>query len=168
MRIVGLEEIIFSGEDIVDAGPTRLDEQRGGDAAARGHAAKKKSFLDVLGVAIPGAESGGLLRRVAEHPAHLLSVQAGGATRGRRGAERRRNAVRAPVAFGFELLPAESHRDARANVITECHGAQEMCSANAETARQRPERQERQRNPDETAKGSGNRRSRRHEPACHW
>ncbi len=39
--------------------------------------------------------------------------------------------MRAPVALGFELLSAESHGDASANVIAERHGAKEMRSAGA-------------------------------------
>ena len=74
LGIVSGEEIIFSGEDVVDAGPTRLHEQRGSDPAPRSHAAEVKGFLHVLGVAIPCPEPGGLVRGVAQHPAHLPGV----------------------------------------------------------------------------------------------
>src|SRR5260370_10224027 len=82
-------------------------------------------------MAIPCAEPGRLLRCVTQHPAHLLSVQAGSATGSRGGSKKWRDAVCAPVAFGFKLLPAEGQGDAGSNVIAECHGAHELCPADA-------------------------------------
>ena len=106
MWIVGSKEIIFSGEDVVDTGPARLHEQRGRDSAARRHATKMKSLLNMFGVAIPRSQAGGLMRGIAQHPPHLLSVQARCATRGRGRAKERRNAVGAPVALCLKTLTA--------------------------------------------------------------
>src|ERR1700738_627746 len=128
--IVGLEEIIFAGENIIDASPAGLDNQRGGDTAARIHAGKKECLLDMVRVAIPCAEAGRLVRRVSQHPAHFLGVQAGRAGSSSGGAKLRCDAVCAPVTLHFKILSAESHGDAASNVIAERHGAQEMRSAN--------------------------------------
>src|ERR1700730_11886493 len=61
MRVVGLKEIIFPREDVFDTGPPRLYDQGRGDTAARRHPAKVECFLDVLGIAVPGTEAGGLV-----------------------------------------------------------------------------------------------------------
>src|ERR1700730_4913212 len=53
IRIVGLEEIIFAGENIVDASPAGFYNEGRGDTAARIHPGKEKCLLDVIGVAIP-------------------------------------------------------------------------------------------------------------------
>src|SRR5260370_16704621 len=81
-------------------------------------------------MAIPCAEPGRLLRCVTQHPAHLLSVQAGSATGSRGGSKEWRDAVCAPVAFGFKLLPAEGQGDPGSNVIAECHGPHKLCPPN--------------------------------------
>src|SRR5215467_10124206 len=131
MGIVSGEEIVFPREDVIHAGPACLCEQRGSDSAARGHAPEMKRFLNVLGVAIPCAEPGGLMRGIAQHPAHLLGVQACSAT-GRGGrAEERRNAVGAPMTFCLEPLTAQGHCEAGTDVVPERHGAQKVCSADA-------------------------------------
>ena len=49
--------------------------------------ANTKRLLDVVGVALPGGDSRGLLRGIVEQPAHLLGVQTGRATGRRGGAE---------------------------------------------------------------------------------
>src|SRR5580700_6749017 len=106
MRIVGSKEIVFSREDIVDTCPARFNEQSGRNSAAGRHTAKVKSFLNMFGVAIPCTQPRGLMRCVAQHPSHLLSIQACCATGGRGCAKQRRNAVRAPVAFCLKTLTA--------------------------------------------------------------
>src|SRR6267154_2646506 len=98
MRIIGGEEIIFPRKNVVNAGPSGLNQQRGGDAAARRHAAEVERFLNMFSVSVPCPETGGLMRGVAEHPSHLLSVQARGTTGGGGRAKKRRNTVGAPVA----------------------------------------------------------------------
>src|ERR1700693_6427041 len=112
IRIVGLKEIIFAGENIIDPGPAGLDDERRGDAAARVHAAEKEGFLDVLRIAIPGAEDSRLLRGVAPHTTHFLGIQAGRTCSGSGGTKERRNAVRAPVALRLKFLSPERHGDA--------------------------------------------------------
>src|SRR5438067_2851875 len=82
----------------------------------------------MLGVAIPRSEAGGLMRSVAQHPAHLLSVQAGGATRRCCRAKKGRNTMRAPMTLGLKALTAQSHGKARTNVVAERGGAQKMRS----------------------------------------
>src|SRR5258708_10220162 len=64
LRRIGQEKIVGTGENAIDAGPARLNEQGRGDAAARGHAGVNESLLDVLRLALPRADAGGLLRRV--------------------------------------------------------------------------------------------------------
>src|SRR5437879_13713764 len=85
----------------------------------------------MLDFAIPRSEAGGLMRSVAQHPAHLLSVQAGGATRRCCRAKKGRNTMRAPMTLGLKALTAQSHGKARTNVVAERGGAQKMRSANA-------------------------------------
>src|SRR5690349_19871894 len=109
LRIVRSEKIVFPGEYIVDTGPAGLHEQRGRYAAARRHAAEMKRFLNMFGVAIPSSQAGGLMRGVPQHPAHLLGVQAGRATRGSRCTKERRDTVRAPMTLSLEALSAEGN-----------------------------------------------------------
>jgi len=97
----------------------------------RRHAAEVERFLNMFGVSIPCPETGRLMRGVAEHPAHLLSVQARGATCGSRCAKQRRNAVRAPVALGLKALTAQGNCEARPDIVTESHGAQKPLAAKA-------------------------------------
>ena len=70
------------------------------------------------------------MRSVAEHPAHLLSVQARGATGGGGRAKKRRNAVGAPVAFGLKTLTAQGNRETRPDIVTESDGAQKPLATN--------------------------------------
>src|SRR5260221_9273885 len=69
------------------------------------------------------------MRRVSQHPSHLLRVQSRGATRRRGRSKERGDAVRAPVAFGFELLATEGHGDTRANVVAKRHRAKKVRAA---------------------------------------
>ena len=66
MRVVSLKKVILPREDVFDTGPSGLHDQGRSDAAARRHAAKVECFLDVLGVAIPCTEAGGLMSGVAQ------------------------------------------------------------------------------------------------------
>src|SRR5260370_3496927 len=118
--------------DIVYAIPAGLIQIGGGYSTALGHAAKLKGFLNVLGVTVPSAEAGGLMRGVTEEKAHLRSVQACGATGGGGRAEERRDAVGAPMTLRFDLLADEGPGEARTDVVAEGHSAEEMCSADSE------------------------------------
>ena len=83
-RIVGLDEIVGAGENVVSAGPAGMNDQGRVDAVARAHPAKDKCLLDVFGITTPGAYSGTrLLGGVIEQPAHLLRIETG-RTSGRR------------------------------------------------------------------------------------
>src|SRR2546429_7001914 len=62
---------------------------------------------------------------LSQKKSHLLCVQPRGAAGGRCRAEKWRDAVSAPVALRFKLLPTQSHCEARSNVVAEGHGAQE-------------------------------------------
>src|SRR5438552_8504904 len=84
-----LEEIILPRQDVLDARPSRLDNQRRCDSAARRHAAEVECFLDVVGVAVPCAKAGGLMGRISQKKSHLLCVQPRGAAGGRCRAEKR-------------------------------------------------------------------------------
>ena len=70
--------------------------------------------------------------RISQKKSHLLCVQPRGAAGGRCRAEKWRDAVSAPVALRFKLLPTQSHCEARSNVVAEGHGAQEVCPADSE------------------------------------
>ena len=72
---IGQDEVVRSREHIVDAGPAGTHQQRGGQPAARRHAAEHERLLDVIGVALPGGDAGGLLRGVVKQPAHVLGVE---------------------------------------------------------------------------------------------
>src|SRR5260370_12567557 len=104
MRVVSLEELVFSRENVFKAGPPGVHDQGGSDAAARRHAAEVESFLDVLGVTVPCAKAGGLMSRVSQEKSHLRHVQAGRAAGGRCRTEKWGDAVRAPVTLRFKLL----------------------------------------------------------------
>src|SRR5207302_7548232 len=70
-RQAGQEEIIVSGKGVVYAGPSGLDEKRGGDTVARRHASEDKCFLHVFGIAHPGGDARRLLSGIILQPAHL-------------------------------------------------------------------------------------------------
>ncbi len=106
MRVVSFEEIIFSRENVLNAGPSGLHDQSGSNAAARRHAAKVESLLDVIGVTIPCAKARGLMSRISEEKSHLRHVQIGRAAGGRCRTEKWGDAVRAPVTLRFKLLSA--------------------------------------------------------------
>src|SRR5260370_23743262 len=131
MPVVSLKEIIFSRENVFNAGPSGFDDQGRSDAAARGHAAKVECLLDVVGVAVPCAKAGGLMGRISQEKSHLHHVQARRTSGGCGRAEKWGDAVRAPVTLRFKLLSTQGHRDARSNVVAERHGAQKMCPADA-------------------------------------
>ena len=123
-----------------DAGPAGLHQQRGGDAVARRHASEHESLLEMLGVALPESDAGGLLRGIVEQPAHLLGVQIGRAA-GRSGcAEAFGEAVRVAVRCVHEVLAAKRHGNARADVIAESDGAQKLRPADAESFSRRQRR----------------------------
>src|SRR5436189_4465052 len=61
MRVVSLEEIIFSRENVFNAGPSGLHDQGRSNPATRRHSAKVEGLLDVLGIAVPRAKAGGLM-----------------------------------------------------------------------------------------------------------
>src|SRR5260370_4804724 len=133
MRVVSLEEIIFSRENVLDSGPPRMDNQCRCNTAARRHSTKVECLLNVLGVAVPCAKAGGLVGRVAKEKSHLRCVQARRAAGGRGRAEKGRDAVRTPVTLCFKLLPPERHREARSNVVAQRHGTQKVCPADAKS-----------------------------------
>src|SRR5207249_8880863 len=114
-----LEEIILPRQDVLDARPSRLDNQRRCDSAARRHAAEVECFLDVVGVAVPCAKAGGLMGRISQKKSHLLCVQPRGAAGGRCRAEKWRDAVSAPVALRFKLLPTQ--RDRKSTRLNSSH-----------------------------------------------
>src|SRR5258708_21935924 len=51
MRVVSLEEIIFPRENVLNTGPSDLDDQGRCDAASRRHSTKVECLLNVLCVA---------------------------------------------------------------------------------------------------------------------
>src|SRR5260370_39075440 len=114
--------------DIVYAIPAGLIQIGGGYSTALGHAAKLKGFLNVLGVTVPSAEAGGLMRGVTEEKAHLRSVQACGATGGGGRAEERRVAGGAPMTLRFKLLAAEGDGEGRTGVVADGHCSEDIRS----------------------------------------
>jgi hypothetical protein len=69
---------------MIERRAARLDQERGGDAVARRHAAEIERFLDVLRVALPGGKARRGLRGIGQEPAHLLRRKPGHASRRRR------------------------------------------------------------------------------------
>src|SRR2546430_14788208 len=120
MRRVRQKKIVVARKDIVDAGPAGMNEQSRGDAAARRHAAKNETLLDVIRIAIPRGNPGGLLRRVVDQPAHLLRVQICRAPGSSGGAENSANAVRALVSFKYSEPQGDAN--SRSDVIAEPDG----------------------------------------------
>jgi hypothetical protein len=57
-RVISGKKIVLSGKNVIDAGPSGLREQRGGNTTARRHAAEVEGFLNVFDVAIPGSQPG--------------------------------------------------------------------------------------------------------------
>jgi hypothetical protein len=131
LRRIGHEKIVSARQNVVHSRPARLHEQRRGDAAARRHPAVNESFLNVLRIALPRGDAGGLLRRIVEHPAHSLRVQARRARGGRRCPENSGEAVRAPVFLALNAGAAHGQHEARSNIVAERHGAQEPSPVNA-------------------------------------
>ena len=109
-----------------------MNEQCGGDPVARGYSGEDERLLDVLRVALPGGDSRGLLRGIIEQPAHLMGIQSSRASGGRGRAEIFRDAVGAAVGRHLIRHCAESHGDARSDVIAERDGAEEPCPVDAE------------------------------------
>jgi hypothetical protein len=130
MRSIGQQEIVVSRHDVVDPIPAGLNQQRGGDPAARRHAAEDEALLDVVGIAIPRSDARGLLRGVIQQPPHLLGVELGGTPRRRGSAECAGDTMRALVSF--RDARTKSDQDARANVVAEGNGAYEMHAADPE------------------------------------
>src|SRR6202011_3446760 len=72
------------------------------------------------------------MRRIAQHPAHLLRIAAGRATCGSSRAEQRSDTMRAPMALRFEALAAQCHRESRSNIVAERYRPQEVGTADSE------------------------------------
>ena len=66
MRVVCLKEIISSRKNVLNPGPSGLDDQGRCDPATRRHPAKVECLLDVVGVAVPCAKAGRLMGRISQ------------------------------------------------------------------------------------------------------
>ena len=129
LRRIGLEEVLVAGEDVVDSGPSGLDQQGRGDAVARRRGAEHEGLLGVLGVALPGAEAGArLLRGIVEQPAHPLLVEAGDRARRRRGTEGADDIV----GVAQHVVAVDGFHRPHADVVAERHRAHEMRPVDAE------------------------------------
>src|SRR5258708_14637741 len=88
LRRVGLEKIVRARQNVVDAGPSRMNQQGCSDPVPRPGAGEYKALLDMVGVTFPCSYARRrLLCGIIEQPAHLLGVQTRRAARRRRGAE---------------------------------------------------------------------------------
>src|SRR5215471_13804923 len=101
MRLVRLEEVVGSRENVIYTGPAGVNQQCRRDSTARRHAAEDKALLDVLAIPIPGGNPGGLLGGVIDQPSHLLRVQPGGARSGCGSAEDSSDTVRALMCLEY-------------------------------------------------------------------
>jgi hypothetical protein len=90
--------------------------------------AEVECLLDMLAVALPIGDAGGLLRREREGVAHLARIEPQHRGCGGGGAERRRQAVGA-VAFGVERAEAEREDRPRADVVAERDRAKHVVAA---------------------------------------
>ena len=99
-----------------------------------GMPANTNPFLDVVGIALPGAGAGRLVGGVAERPAHLLRVEPGDTASGRCGSECARDAVGREADVVARLCVLAEHRqdDARADVVTERHGVEQRRAVTAQ------------------------------------
>ena len=129
-RFKSLKEIIRAGENIFDTRPTAANQQRRGHSAAGIHAAEDESLLHVFAVTAPGSKPRALLRRVAHQQTHLCGIQTGGTARCGRSAKQRSDTVSAAMRLTFVAL-ADDDGEARAHVVSQGHGSQEMFSADA-------------------------------------
>src|SRR5215471_14357729 len=124
MRLVCLEEVVGSGEDVVYTRPAGVNQQCCRDSASRRHTAEYEAFLDVLTVSIPGGNTGALLCCVINQPAHLLGVQPSRAGGSRGSTEDPADTVRAFV--GLKHPWTQSDEETRSDVVAQDHRAQEM------------------------------------------
>ena len=130
LAAVGDEEVALAGEDVLHPGEAGGDHGRGGDPVAGRHAAEIERLLDVLGVARPGRDAGGLLRGERQQVAHLSGLEAG------EGAGRGGSTEHGPEAVGrmpilAELVRVEGEGEARADIVAQCDGAQQVLAPTA-------------------------------------
>src|SRR5467141_1998550 len=130
--LIGQEKIVSAGEDIVHAGPARLNQQGCGDSVARRSSGKHEAFLDVIGIALPSGDSGSFLRGVVEQPAHLLGVQISRAAGSGSSAEISGDAMGGPVSFDSIFLATQSHGYARPDVVSQRNRAHKTRAVDAE------------------------------------
>ena len=125
--VVGFDEIVGTGQNIVDASPSRVNHQRSGYSIARSHAPEHEGFLDVLGVAPPGTDARSrLLCGVIQNPTHLLGTEAG-CTAGRCSRAHGPDQI-----VGFFHAGTDGLHAPHADVIPKCHGSHEMRATDAE------------------------------------
>src|SRR6185295_16389916 len=106
---IGIEEVVWPGEHVVDAGPSRLDHQCGADAVARADAGEREGLLDVIRIALPDGESTRLVRRIRQQPRQLLHRQTRRASRGSGRPPDAGDGVTALVASDLEIRDAKTH-----------------------------------------------------------
>src|ERR1700676_5769815 len=80
------------------------------------------------------------MRRVAQHPTHLLRIAAGRTSGGSSRAEQWSDTMCAPMALRFEALAAQCHRESRSNIVAERDRPQEVRAGDSEAL---PSRQRR-------------------------
>src|SRR6195256_6717739 len=117
--LIGQEKIVSAGEDVVYAGPARLNQQGRGDSVARRSSGKHETFLDMIGIALPSRDAGSFLRGVVEQPAHLLGVQISRAAGSGSSAEISGDAMGGPVSFDSIFLATPRHRHAVPAVVSQ-------------------------------------------------
>ena len=120
-----VQEAVLALEGVLLAGHAGSDEERGGDAGACAVPAEHERLLDVLGVAGPGGDAGGLLSGVGEGVAHALGVESHERGRGGGRAEHGADGVGGVAVHAAGVDAAHEARDARADVVAEGHGAEE-------------------------------------------
>src|SRR5262249_60575210 len=118
----------------------RVHQQCGRDAAARRHAGKDESFLDVLEVAWKRLDARALLRTVGERPAHLPLVETGDTRSSRSRSEHTPDAVTELVAVRHPEL--NRRHNSRPDVVPEYDGAVRRRAGSARRSRRtaRPSR----------------------------
>ena len=120
-----VQEAVLALESVFLAGHATLDEERGGDARAGAVAAEHERLLDVLRVAGPRRDAGGLLGGVGEGIADALRVESHECRRGGCRAEHGADGVGGVAVPATGVDAAHEPRDARADVVAESDGAQQ-------------------------------------------
>jgi hypothetical protein len=122
------EKIVPAGEWIFHRGKPGFDHAGGAHPVARAHPAEVKGLFDMLAVTVPVGNAGCLLHRIGQDVAHTLRIEFVQGSGDSGGAKGRAETMRAVPGRRLEL-GIERHGRARADVVAQRHGANEIAPA---------------------------------------